>query len=321
MRLLVTIFVLINCTFAYSGTFNQFKKKVIDIDSYSFAPKKPWMKINKDETKSIERLISLLKKSKTGRKIIKKATKKALGEGKLLVHLFRAGEGSLLDTTLVRRFSRSNPDKIMYENKSTIFINRNHTILNAVLDMAHELTHFTFRKPFNPYVGNFTPDQFVKSTVEGLGGEVDAYLIECRVLYELFPTSARSVSNCEKVRDSKTGKFSKKVGVRQFYKVGRHVRTYMEELSFFKLSTNKFPHLSSRTATFISSAWGLPYPLAALKEYKTIMGKVCHNDQKRLVIMKRNVGRAPASTLRGESSQKRYDSFSKNYHNRCEQFI
>ncbi|MBT7611097.1 MAG: hypothetical protein HN576_15155 [Bacteriovoracaceae bacterium] len=321
MKLHIMIFILFNCSIVYCGTFNQFKKKVIDIDSYSFAPTKRWVTINKDETKSIERLISLLKKSKTGRKILIKSSKKALEEGKLLVHLFKAGEGSLLDTTLVRRFSRSNPDQIMYENKSTIYINKEHTILNAVLDMAHELTHFTFRKPFNPYVGNFTPDQFVKSTVEGLGGEVDAYLIECRVLYELFPTSARSVSNCEKVRDSKTGKFSKKLGVKQFYKVGRHVRTYMEELSFFKLSSNKFPYLSSRTATFISSAWGLPYPLAALKEYKTIMGKVCHNDHKRLVLMKGNVSRAPASMLQGESSKKRYDSFSKNYHNRCQQFI
>jgi hypothetical protein len=321
MKLVPTLIILFSCSVIQAGTFNQYKKKVIDVESYDYAPSKKWINRNADERDSIERLISILKRSKTGKKIIQKATKKAMGEGKLLIHLFKSGEGSLLDTTLVRKFSRSNPDQVVYENRSTIFINKNHTILNAVLDMAHELTHFSFRKPFNPYVGNFTPDQFVKSTVEGLGGEVDAYLIECRVLYELFPTSARNVSNCEKVRDGGTGKFSKKVGVEQFYKVGRHVRSYMEELSFFKLSTNKFPYLSSHTATFISSAWGLPYPLAAIKEYKTIMGKVCHNDQKRLVIMKRNAGRSPASLLTGENSQKRYESFNKNYHNRCQQFI
>jgi hypothetical protein len=321
MRLRLILFILALSFAIQAGTFNQFKKKVIDIESFDYSPTKAWIKIHSNEKKSINRLISILRQSKTGVKLLKKATRKAAGEGKQLSNLFKSGEGSLLDTTLVRRFSRINPDRVVYENRSTIYINKRHTILNAVLDMAHELTHFSFRKPFNPYVGNFTPDQFVKSTVEGVGGEVDAYLIECRVLYELFPTSAKSVSNCEKVRDSKSGKFSKKVGVQQFYKVGRHVRSYMQELSFFKLSSNKFPHLSSRTATFISSAWGLPYPLAALKEYKSIMDKVCHNDQKRLVIMKRNIGRSPASSLEGGIGVNSYENFNKNYNNRCHQFL
>ena len=193
--------------------------------------------------------------------------------------------------------------------------------MNAVLDMAHELTHFTFRKPFNPYIGNFRPDEFVKSTVEGLGGEVDAYLIECKVLYELYPKQASSLSNCEKVRDLETGHFSKKVGVAQFYKVGQHVRSYSEELKSLNLKMYQFPYLSSSTATFISSAWGLPYPLAALKEYKTIMGKVCHNDQKRLVIMQQNVSRSPASVSQRRSQVQRFEDFNSDFKNRCQPFI
>ncbi len=304
----------------YASQFNHLKQKVIDIDSDEFIPEGPWLISRQDEKKRIKYLISILKKSKTGRMLLQKAEKKASQEEVMTISLFKAGDGSLLDTTLVRRFSQSRPEEIVYENRSTIYINRHHSLLNAVLDMAHELTHYTFRKSFNPYIGEFTADQFIKSTVEGHGGEVDAYLIECKVLYELFPRSAKRSSNCEKVKDE-AGRLSKKLGIRQFYRIGNHDRSYTKELSLFNLSKDYFPHLSSHSAIFISSAWGLPYPLAALKEYRVIMGKVCRNDQKRLALMEKKINRSPASIQDGRSSQLYFESFNKNYQARCQQFI
>lgn len=322
MRLLITLTLMIGISFStHAKKFNSKKSRVIDVDSHEHDPKKPWLKVYGTESQNIQRLIAILAESPTGKKLLKKAKKKARSEGKTLLSLFKPGEGSLLDTTLVRRFSQSNPDQVYYQSKSTIYLNQYHTTLNAVLDMAHELTHFTFRKPFNPYVGNFTPDKFVKSTVEGLGGEVDAYLVECKVLYELYPTQAASLSSCEKIRDPRTGKFSKRVGVLQFYRVGQRVGKYEKELKDLNLELHQFPHLSSSTASFISSAWGLPYPLAAIMEYKTIMGKVCHNDQKRLVIMQNNVSRSPASLSEREGQRRQYRNLKQKFQNRCQPFI
>jgi len=305
---------------AHAGGFGKFKQRVIDIDATDFVPSKRWYRSSENAQEKINKLLNILSESRTGQKLVNKATLKAAKEGKTINELFKVGDGSLLDTTLVRRFSQSDPSKIQYETRSTIFLNKTHSYYNAVLDMAHELTHYIFRKPFNPYVDNFDPGEFVKSTVEGTGGEVEAYLVECKVMYELFPSRTSKNSNCGMVKDPDSGKLSKMMAVEQFYRVGRHIRSWKKDIDQYDLSHQEFPHLSSGEATFISSAWGLPYPVAALKEYKTIMGKVCQNDQKRLVLMRKNLGRLPA----GDSSspmQRQYRSFYSSYRNRCEKFM
>ncbi len=305
---------------AQAGGFGKFKQRVINIDATDFVPGKRWYRPSENEQEKINKLINILSESRTGQKLMNKAAMKAAKEGKTINELFKVGEGSLLDTTLVRRFSQSDPSKIQYETRSTIFINKTHSYYNAVLDMAHELTHYTFRKPFNPYVDNFDPGDFVRSTVEGKGGEVEAYLVECKVMYELFPSRTSKNSNCGMVKNPDTGKLSKELAVEHFYKIGRHIRSYEKDLDQYNISKTEFPHLSSGDATFISSAWGLPYPVAALKEYKTIMGKVCQNDQKRLVLMRKNLGRLPASDS-ASPMQRQYKTFYSSYRNRCEKFM
>lgn len=303
-----------------AGGFGKFKQRVIHIESTDYVPSKRWYKPGEDVDEKIQKLISILSESKTGKKLLAKATNKASREGKRLVDLFEVGDGSLLDTTLVRRFSPNDPGAIQYQSRSTVYINKRHSYYNAVLDMAHELTHYIFRKPFNPYIGEFDPGEFVRSTVEGRGGEVEAYLIECKVMYELFPVRVGKSSNCAKVKEPETGKLSKKLAVEQFYKVGRHIRSYKNDLVDYNIKMEEFPHISSGEATFISSAWGLPYPVAALKEYKIIMGKVCQNDQKRLALMRKNLGRLPAANS-GAPGQKQYKSFYTSYQNRCDKFM
>lgn len=305
---------------SFAGGFGKFKQRVIDIDATDFVPGKRWYRSHEDASEKINKLINILSESRTGQKLINKASMKAAREGKTINDLFKIGEGSLLDTTLVRRFSQSDPGKIQYETRSTIYINKTHSYYNAVLDMAHELTHYTFRKPFNPYVDNFDPGEFVRSTVEGKGGEVEAYLVECKIMYELFPTRSSKNSNCGMVKNPDDGKLSKSKAVEQFYKVGRHIRSYKKDMDQYNISKAEFPHLSSGEATFISSAWGLPYPVAALKEYKSIMGKVCQNDQKRLVLMRKNLGRLPASDS-SSPMQRQYKTFYSSYRNRCEKFM
>jgi hypothetical protein len=268
-----------------------------------------------DEKEDLMKLVKVLVKSKTGKLLLFKAKKKAALQGKTLLDVLNAGEGSITDTTLVRRFSPSRPDRVVYEAHSKVVINRDLNMKNAILDLAHELTHFTMRDTFNPYESHFTADQFVMSTVEGKGGEVDAFLIECKVLRELFPSSWKKHSNCEYVYDQ-NGKFSKELGIQYFYKIGPFMEQFRAGLNRYNLDTQEFSSLSEETPIFISSAYGLPYPVAALKEYQAIMDRVCQNDRKRLDIIKAKLNapeRAPADL----SIRNNYKDIITQYNKRC----
>ena len=81
--------------------------------------------------------------------------------------------------------------------------------------------------------------------------------------------------------------------VENFYRVGE----YFDEFSkYFRSSdgrnpasdlvTNYFPQLAKKEPVFVSSAYGLPYPIAAIFEYKKIEQTVCQNEQKRLGLLK-----------------------------------
>lgn len=275
-----------------------------------------WIKLGETEQKSVQVLLRILRNSPTGNKILDKAQRRADQFGEQLKDVVLAGEGSLTDTTLIRRFSPEHPDKMEYETRSKVYVNRRLRIIDAVLDLAHELTHYSFRTPFNPYDKNFTLQGFVKSTVEGTGGEVEAFLIECQVLEELFSEEAEKRENCQKIIDPKTGRFSKKLGIEHFYRVGAHMRSFKQEMQDYELQQEDFPHLSKGQALFISSAWGLPYPVAAFKEYVTIMGRACENDMKRLSLLKNRFSRSPASF----SESKKYQKMQRDFLGRCQQF-
>lgn len=275
-----------------------------------------WIRLGGTERESIDILLKILGDSATGQKILDKAQARAGKFNNELKDVIMAGEGSLTDTTLIRRFSPSEPDKMEYETRSKVYVNRRLRLVDAVLDLAHELTHYSFRTPFNPYNKNFTLEGFVKSTVEGAGGEVEAFLIECQVLEELFSEEAKQRENCQKIIDPETGNFSKKLGVEHFYRVGAHMRSFKQEMDDYELQAENFPHLSRGQALFISSAWGVPYPVAAFKEYVTIMGRACENDMKRLSLLKNRFSRSPASF----SDSKKYQRMERDFLGRCQQF-
>lgn len=268
--------------------------KMIDVDE-EINFNEYWYSKKRSDEDNFKRLVTGLKKIPSGKKIIEKATEKAAQQGQTLFDVVSIGEGSLTDTTLIRRFSASNPTLVMFETRSKVYLNRHLKTLDALLDFAHELTHYTYREPFNPYDSRFKLKDFVKSTIEGKGGEVDAYLVECRVLQELLPGIGFRNSNCQKVYDQQQGVVSKELGVQEFYKVGNHFDSLKRDLGKFSLNEKDLPAASSNEAYFISSAWGLPYPVAAVKEYVNIMDRVCKNDQNRISLMETRVNRAPAS--------------------------
>lgn len=312
-----TSLIIISIFFTQQLLAKQFSRKTRELFNSEGPPNlnKNWYS-GANEKEDLMKLIKILVKSKTGKMLLFTAKRKAAEQGKTLLDILNSGEGSITDTTLVRRFSPSRPDKVVYEAHSKVVINRDLSLKNAILDLAHELTHYTMRDTFNPYESDFTADQFVVSTVEGKGGEVDAFLVECQVLKELFPSSWEKHSNCEYVYD-KNGEFSKNLGIEYFYKIGPFIDQFKTALNRYDIKASHFQSLSEETPIFISSAYGLPYPVAALEEYSIIMGRVCQNDKKRLAIIKAKLNapeRAPADI----SLKNNYKNIIAQYNKRCD---
>ena len=289
------------------------KDQVLFTD-YSYSLQENWLRLGSNSEESLKALLKLLIRSKTGKQIVALASKKARQSGQTLFDVISVGESSLCDTTLVRKFTVSQPDKIVYETRSYVYIGKNLSVADATLDLAHELTHYVFREAFNPYRSDFNLRGFISSTVEGKGGEVDAYITECRVLYELFSTDYRGRSYCSEVKDSQ-GRLSREKGTLQFYRVGVFYRILLESLEYYGTDSKEVSILSDQDPLFISSAYGMPYPVAALKEYETIMKKVCDNDFKRLAVVKERNKRNPAS-----SRDNMHQKMKSDYERRCRLF-
>lgn len=273
---------------------------------------RPWIKLGKSEKESISKLLKVLKSTPTGLKIYTVAKAKLLKANRTFFDLVSSGDSSLTDTTLIRRFSPSNPMEVEYQTKSKITLNYYHNTFDALLDLAHELTHYNYRDSFNPYRQGFNWRDFVKGTVEGKGGEVEAYLVECKIMRELRPDHFSNGSRCLKIIEPRNGKLSKLLAKRQFYKVGKHYDRFNRRLKDFRLDAKQidFP-ISDGDSLFLSSAYGLPYPLAALEEYAVIMSTVCQNDLKRIDLIRRG----PAS--QSPESQ----SYLRDFELRCNNFI
>jgi hypothetical protein len=210
-----------------------------------------------------------------------------------LTDLVLPGEGSLTDTTLVRKFHPDTPENVAFETRSKVYINRHLSWRDALLDLAHELTHYVHREPFNPYTLNFSLPDFVRSTIEGEGGEAHAFVTECQVMRELYTSEFAQDSNCSQI-DAGHGQMNKARANELFYHLGQFY-PQMKKIVESRGITSDFPHLSSDKIKFVSSAYGLPYPLAAMEEYQAVLTKVCENDRRRLTFMTAPTGRSPAS--------------------------
>ncbi len=263
----------------------------------SMSSSRTWMDYTSSKELNLKKLIELLSRSETGDRIIKEARYKASRGGLTLEDVIKVGDGSLTDTTLVRKFSPHSPEHVIYESRSIVYINRSLAWDDALLDLAHELTHYVYRESFNPYSESFNASDFIKSTIEGSGGEVQAFLTECRVLQELFSKKIQSRSNCQKIEDK--GRLSHAKAVELFYHVGSYFDGFHKQLQKREIASS-FSDLKSDKINFISSAYGVPYPVAALMEYDLVVNKVCENDKKRLAYMQQGLKRVPAATDEGQ---------------------
>ena len=280
----------------------------------SMSSKRTWMDYTSSEELNLKKLLDLLARSPRGEKLIKEAAYKASRTGMTITDVIKVGDTSLTDTTLVRKFSPHSPENVIYESRSVVYINRNLAWDDALLDLAHELTHYVYREGFNPYDEKFNAKDFIKSTIEGNGGEVQAFMSECQVLRELFSKKVQSRSNCQKIEDG-SGQLSFSKAVELFYHVGSYFDGLHGQLQKREIASS-FSDLKPEKINFISSAYGVPYPVAALMEYDLVVSKVCENDKKRLAYMQQGPrregsGRMPASE---DGSQTK---FLQSYSQRC----
>jgi hypothetical protein len=258
------------------------------------AQSQQWMEFSRSSEVNVQRLLELLGRSTTGGKLLSAAQRKADQTGLKLLDVVIPGESSITDTTLIRRFHPEQPDKIDYHVESKIYLNRHLTWKDGLLDLAHELQHYIARDVFNPYQDNYDLEAFILSTIEGVGGEVQAFLTECQVLSELFSQKHYQESACGDI-DPKLSRAEKVLMAKKlFYQVGSFYPQMQLISKKFGLS-DKFDLLTDKKIKFISSAYGLPYPVAAYYEYQTVLNKVCENDRKRLAYLRQDKGRSPAS--------------------------
>ncbi|MBL7666211.1 MAG: hypothetical protein JNM93_13830 [Bacteriovoracaceae bacterium] len=262
------------------------------LKAHAMSPGK-WNEYSRHPEDNIKHLIELLSRSSTGRELLAEAKTKAEQHGKTLLDVIKPGQVSITDTTLTRRFSTSEPGSITFHEVSVVYIDKDLSTYDALLDLAHELTHYIYRQPFNPYKKDFSLQPFISSTIEGTGGEVDAYLMECRVMRELYSSEVKQRYNCQEIVDPNTSTLSRDLAINKFYRVGEHYQSFHNKLKSRNIEAPR--DLSGGEPVFISSAYGLPYPVAAFYEFVSILNRVCENDKNRLSYMKENLGRSPAS--------------------------
>jgi hypothetical protein len=285
----------------FAGKFFEPKERVL-FDDFIPSYQEKWANSGKSKEENIKILVESLSKSETGKKILELSEKKAKEFGQTLFDIIEVGEKSLTDTTLIRKFSESD-HLVVIESRSKIYIDRNLGLKEAILDLAHELTHYSLRESFNPYSQDFSARGFVVSTVEGKGGEVEAFMVECTVFRELFPKNEFLRSNCSRIFEQDTGKILKKKGIQEFYRVGESFLEFKKEMENHGLTPDDFPSLSKEKAIFYSSTYGLPYPIAALREFESVQRKVCQNNKNRIDLIKGNNFKLSANLKRDFESQ------------------
>jgi len=128
-------FVLLILLFSAHHQLHAVEEKTIHVEGQM--SRGSWMDFTSSPELNLKKLFELLGHSRTGEKLIKEAQYKASRTGQTLHDVVKAGESSLTDTTLVRKFSPHSPEHVIYESRSMVFISRHLGWDDALLDLAH----------------------------------------------------------------------------------------------------------------------------------------------------------------------------------------
>jgi hypothetical protein len=214
---------------------------------------KPW--------KSSAELVEILKSVPESRELVERSLKK---DPKLLEHI-HPGVSSFTENVGTRGHA-----------VQRIQIRRGHKLSDAVADLAHELVHFSGKKPSDPYEADFGLKKFVVDSIEGEAGELAAFRQECRLAWELeksqpaFPRHAF----CEKYRKEESGFDAEKAKV-AYYAIGKWHRDFYPELKA------SLPLLGAEPPAFTSGVNGQPYPVSFARDYFSTLKAACEANRAR----------------------------------------
>lgn len=77
--------------------------RTLFVENYNY--QKSWLLLGKSDSQRVFTLVQILSQSPTGKRIVDRARAKARGQGKTMTDVIMPGNGSVTDTTLIRRFN------------------------------------------------------------------------------------------------------------------------------------------------------------------------------------------------------------------------
>lgn len=250
---------------------------------------------------SVKQLGEILRSVPEGRSVLEAAERK---DPSVLTRI-KAGRASFTESTFSRTYSLVD-GKEQIRLRHEITLNNRLKLADAVVDLAHELLHFSEKGMLDPYRSGFELEQFVRNGIEGAGGELPALEVECQVAWALERSDPRFPRHrlCERYRQ-KGDLFHRTAARRDYYAVG----TWYQETK--ALLQDVVPELNEAKVVFTSSYASKPYPLALAEEFAATRRTACLNNRRkyRLIAAQSDGDRAPASVelMRERMRLKAYD--------------
>jgi hypothetical protein len=246
--------------------------------------------------------IRVLERVESGRELLGRAKEfwKVKRSDELL-RVFRWGEVSRTDAVLTRHYHPETGEETR-EREITVFIRRDQRFEDLILDVAHELTHAIASPAWDPYDPELTAGRYIRTAIEGAGGEVEALHAECRIGLELERVYGFNLPRCRRYRAAGNGELSRELILKDFYRVGRWKAELVKSLGE---EARAFAHLSADAPQLLSSTGRAPYPLALLREFQALNQVACENTRRRITLSRAGQGRSPASFSETQSQQAR----------------
>lgn len=254
----------------------------------------PWTQV----WHSVPELVSILETVPEGRAVLRAAEAK----DPHFAERIKTGTASFTESTFSRTFSLVDGRQTIHLHHE-ITLNRELTLADAVVDLAHELVHFTEKGMLDPYKPGFELKHFIRNGIEGPGGELAALTVECRVAWALEEKFEKFPNHrlCERYRKA-AGEFARESARVDYYSLGTWFGRRGGELHAI------LPEISDHASVFTSSYAGKPYPVALAEEFGVTRQAACANNRRkyRLIAAQSGPGRRIASSeLRTESQKLR----------------
>jgi hypothetical protein len=260
-----------------------------------------------DSRERILTALALLDHSRSGHQLLEKAKQLwHVSSSDSLAEMMTWGTASKTDAVLIRHFDPASGAESR-ERKVTVYLKKDQSMENLVLDLAHELLHAVSRPAWDPYDPSLNAVKYIRAAIEGEGGEVQAVEMECQVALEFVESPIPPFKGPAWGRESRArchrywGKNALSTIRRDFYSTGKWKADLVRDLGS---DAKELPLLTDRKPSLYSSTGGAPYPAALYLEFKQINHVACENSRRREEsFVQAGVSRAPASVSEVQASQ------------------